>query len=221
MEKLSDATGRLSIRTEIPFDYYLREAKGPPRELVVLLHGYSESGSRILHKLQDAVSADCAILAPNGPFPLPERTEHGYKLGFAWYMYDPASKEYFIDMRPGITFLQQGLSQLGFTSIPKRLIGFSQGGYLAPIIAQSLLNVKQVIGIASEFLKDEMDPEIPFRVDGIFGELDLVVTPAESEATHRCLTQAGVRGSFQIVPGLGHKIDGEVVKRVSELLKLN
>src|SRR4051794_30471349 len=62
-------------RAEIPgtliTDYLYRQAPEPD-ELVLLLHGYQQSGKHLFDKLVPCFSERAAILAPNGPYPLPE-----------------------------------------------------------------------------------------------------------------------------------------------------
>ncbi len=45
--------GRISVSMVLPFEYRFQSSQsGEPQELILLLHGYEESGQRILRKLQ-------------------------------------------------------------------------------------------------------------------------------------------------------------------------
>jgi predicted esterase len=168
--------------------------------------------------LKDTFPKDALVLAPNGLFPIPQRTEAGYKVGFSWYFYDPTPQEYFVDMNPAIYFLKAGIEKLGLAALPKRIIGFSQGGYLAPLAATKLGSVKQVIGIASEYLSDEIEGSIAFRADSVAGENDEIVKLEESRLAHQKFVKRAPAGEFFAIPGVGHKIESKVQAQIKILL---
>lgn len=215
----AESEGRLWLPVELPFDYDLYlPASGTPRELIVLLHGYGESGKRMYEKLREAFPKDVAVLAPNGPFPVPFKKERGYGVVYSWYLYEPESQQYFIDMRVARAQLKTALERLKLAQLPKRLIGFSQGGYLAPIVACDLEHVKQVIGIGCEYLLDEFPGQITFRIDGIHGSEDEINALAPSRETFDRLKGAGIRGEFHVLEGIRHKVTPEVQAKVKELI---
>lgn len=199
-------------------DYRLREVPRP-RELILLLHGYTESGVNMVRRLEPVFSADAAVLAPNGPFPMPRKTENGYKVGYAWYFYDPMKDEYFIDMELGCQYLKGLIEKLGLADLPTRIVGFSQGGYLAPFFASRHGSVIQVIGVASQFLHEEIPQDLPFRLDTIMGADDDVVSPDVARISHESLVARGARGSFELVPGVGHLIDAQVQAVIGRKLR--
>jgi len=210
---------RIEVPVHLICDYQLQVPKDrEARHLFILLHGYSESGGRILNKLASHLPEDSLILAPNAPFPMPQKTDDGYKVGFAWYFYDPRSQEYFIDTKTAVEFVSGLVKKLGYEKLEKTLIGFSQGGYLAPFVAQELGNVKQVVGIACEFLSEELRGEIPFRMDLIHGEQDEVVTVEDARTSHMNLVARKIPGDFHLLSGVGHRIEEKVQKKVKELL---
>jgi len=198
-----------------------------PREVILLLHGFAETGERIFKKIFPAIPKEIAdhavILAPNAPFPMPVKTETGYIATFSWYFYDPAGDDYFIDMVPATEFLTQGLEKLGLASLPKRIIGFSQGGFLAPIAATSLTQVRQFIGIGCEYLVDEvpgtLPANIPYRIDAIHGSQDESVSVTRAQESYERIKNAGVLGSFTLIPDGKHRIDDRVRAAVEAALK--
>ncbi|MBI3558607.1 MAG: hypothetical protein HY074_20250 [Deltaproteobacteria bacterium] len=215
----SENSGRLLVPSSLPFDFHVRRPlSGAPRELILLLHGFAESGKRILDKLEPLLPADAVVLAPNGPFPLPHKTDTGYVMTHSWYLYDPMAREYFIDMRLALEFLTAGIAQLKYEGLPKRIVGFSQGGYLAPFVAQTLSDVRQVVGIACEFLDEELTGALPARMDAVHGTADDVVAVADAKKSHAALVGRGVTGRFIEVEGAGHRIDGRMRNEVKELL---
>jgi predicted esterase len=210
-------------------DSAMESPQGDPRELILLLHGFAESGERILRKLlpaiPQAIREEAVILAPNGPFPMPVKTESGYIATFSWYFYDPTSGEYFIDMKPATEFLTRGLEALGFSELPKRIVGFSQGGFLAPIAAARWKNVRQLIGVGCEYLVDEipgvLPRNVPYRVDAVHGSQDESVNPEAASDSHGHLMAAGINGSFSMIAGASHRIDDRIREAVRDaLLKL-
>ncbi len=209
---------RKLITSQMVFDYILRPAQGVPRELILLLHGFNQSGQKIFNKLESFLPRHSAILAPNGPFPIPFKTENGYKVGQSWYFYNPGTREYWIDMRVAVDFLDQGIRALGFESLPKVIIGFSQGGYLAPIAAHRMGKVRKIIGIGCEYLTDEFPGGLSCQIDGIHGEVDDVVSMADAQTSHGRIKNLGLEGVFYILPGVGHRITSEVQEKLRTLL---
>jgi hypothetical protein len=92
-------SGRLEVPGTLIADYILR-APEKPRELYLLLHGYALTARSIHDKLVGILPADSAVLAPNGPYPVPEKVEVGYRVGFSWYFSDPFTDEYLIGCSP-------------------------------------------------------------------------------------------------------------------------
>lgn len=214
--------GRIWLNLPLPFDYeIMRPSAKAPRELILLLHGYAESGKRILEKLRDAFADDVVVVAPNGPFPIPFKTDGGYSVVYTWYLYEPQAQEYFIDMRVAREHLKTGVEKLGFAHLPKRIVGFSQGGYLAPFVAHDLGGAKQVIGIGCEYLIDEWPQPIDFRIDGIHGAEDEINQIDSSRASfEKAKASSGAPGDFHVIAGTKHKVTSEVRDKVSQLLVL-
>ena len=219
----------LPVRAEVPgiliSDYWSRPSNTPePKRLILLLHGFQQSGAYMFKKLAALCPADAWVIAPNAPYPWPMRSETGaYVPGFTWYFYDPAKDEYYIDMRVSLEFLRQLMSSLRQKfgqAIPMTVIGFSQGGYLAPFAAQCLDRVDHVIGIACEWLPEELretrgavfPPK--FKMDLVHGAQDDVTLPAKARASYEAMAQAGAQGEYCEIPGVGHRISVEVAREV-------
>lgn len=225
-------TAPIKARAEVPgtliSDYVMR---GTPRarELVLFLHGFKLSGRIIYDKLADASPEDAAVLAPNAPFPLPERKEDGaYRVGFSWYFYDPAKDEYFIDMRVAIELVTGLVRKLGFEELPKRVIGFSQGGYLAGLLALELKHVTQVVAVAASHLPEEIDEALraqgrawpeDLRFDSLHGAKDDVVPIEEARKAHSLLEARGVPCRFVELADEGHRLSPALQAALRELLR--
>jgi predicted esterase len=222
--------GRLEIQGPWVADYRLRTPPGllaRPAHAYVLLHGYGLNAEWIFGKLAGALPADAAVVALNGPFPIPERAQRPrgtedrrseWRIGFSWYFYDASTDEYFIDMRVGAAFVRGALEALGLGDTPKTLIGFSQGGYLAPFAARELAGVARVIGVAAQFLDEELTGRLGFRCDAVHGLDDDVVAPAGAEAAIRRLAARGEQAEWHPVPGAGHRFTPGMVERVAGLV---
>lgn len=212
------------MRTRVPSflyaDYFLRKPDKDPKRLVILLHGYEQSGEKMMEKLQSVISSDMVILAPNGPFPLPRRTESGYRLGFSWYFWNPITDEYYMDMEIAVGMISELTSRLGISNLPTTLIGFSQGGYLAPFVAQALPQVDQIISLGAEYLVDEITHPAQYRADAVHGALDEVVSAQNSQKSHEQLIHRGAKGEFVLLDQTGHRIDSSMQAEVSKLLNL-
>jgi predicted esterase len=237
-------TTRFQVPGKLISDVVMREPKVAasgdpvkPSRVFLLLHGFSQDGQHIFKRLESAISAweqssgkQALILAPSGTYPQPERTDNGWRVGYSWYFYNLDTDEYYIDMENAVLLLNgivaQALAQIRdqigaqtqINSPPVTVIGFSQGGYLAPFFAKSCPQVDHVIGIGCEFLKDEIADPIRFRLDGIHGVEDAVVDGVNSQKSHAALLERGVKGTFQLLPGEGHKISLAITERVKQLL---
>lgn len=220
MSRLRSArSSRLSVPVNLYADCACREAENPS-EVILLLHGYLQAGDWFLGKLSSALPPGAAVVAPNGPFPIPERKNGQWRLGFSWYFYDPDTDEYFVDMKPAVEFLQGILQAKGWDSLPLRIVGFSQGGYLAPFAGQRLARTRQVVGLCSEFLESELEGEIRFRMDSVLGDEDDIVDGAKARASHARLMQRGVKGEVVSLRGSGHRVVPETLEALKRLLLL-
>jgi predicted esterase len=201
--------------TTIPVDYLLINPES--KKLLILLHGYQQTAEKIYSKVKSALPKDLAILVANGIYPLPERKEGHYEVGYAWYLYDNFADEYLFDQKPAASLMKSLIENLGFKNSPKILVGYSQGGYFAPFLAQELENVTRLIGVSCHFLVDEIKKPT-YKIDALHGENDEVVNPKESREAHEQLIKNGAVGSFQMVSGEGHKITPNLVSHLEKML---
>src|SRR5690349_17062821 len=107
---------RLNIPGYWIADYILKLPE-TPAELIVLLHGYSETGEKIFDRLKDYLPSAAAVLAPCGPFPIPQRkggdtTKVEHEMGYSWYFYNFKTDEYVIDMDSAIRYCTGLIHQL-------------------------------------------------------------------------------------------------------------
>ncbi|CAM6053774.1 unnamed protein product [Sphagnum tenellum] len=217
---------RISFNTLLTLDYTgagpsadLSDKFDGTSEVILLLHGYEQKASSILGKLQSVRPSHTKFIAPNGIFPVPRRVGSSFKVGYSWYFFDPHSNEYLIDMSVSVQAIVSLIEKLEFQSIPKRIIGFSQGGYLAPFVAHRLKNVRQVIGVGCDYLIDELPPGIEYRWDGIHGKRDEIVDWKKSQLSHSRLSELGIEGKFYTLEEVGHDLSPPVVETLAQVLR--
>jgi predicted esterase len=246
-------TTRFQVPGKLISDVAVRAPVGGDNatRIFLLLHGYSQDGQHMLKRLETPIAewekqsgGHALILAPSGTYPIPERSENGWHVGYSWYFYDFTTDEYYIDMENAVSLLNGIIAQATHGTVahapsgsvgqagdggiaaragvqktlPVTVIGFSQGGYLAPIFAKSCPQVDRVIGIGCEFLKDEIADPIRFRMDGVHGADDSIVDGLNSQKSHAALVARGVQGTFQLLTGEGHKISRAISECVKQLL---
>ncbi|MGK5087964.1 hypothetical protein WDW86_10430 [Bdellovibrionota bacterium FG-2] len=207
---------RLTVQSPLTCDTFFRGTENPSH-LFILLHGYMQSGKYIARQLESALPKDAEVLALNGPFPIPRKSEEGLKLGYSWYFYNPKTDELVIDMKTSIDFVINAIAALGFESLPKTLIGYSQGGYLAPFVGQKLSGVTRLIALNAEVLDDELAGPLEFRIDSIHGAKDEIVNPKIARERHARLKARGVQGEFVELPESGHEITEEMMSALRNL----
>ncbi len=206
---------RKEAQATIPVDYFLVNPEG--KKLLVLLHGYEQSAEKIYSKVKSALPKDAAILVANGLYPVHQRKDDHYEVGFAWYLYDDLTDEYLFDQRPAASVMKSLIENLGFKGAPKILVGYSQGGYFAPFLAQELDNVNRLVGVSCHFLVDEIKSPT-YQIDGLHGENDEVVKAQDAKKAHGDLIKSGARGNFQILSGEGHKLTPNLVSHLEKML---
>lgn len=176
------------------------------RELIIILHGFNQSGAQVLEQMAPALPKDVWIIAPNGPFPQVRRKGADWEMGFAWYFYNPKDKYYYIDTHIPTKFLLNFLARLQVKQQEISIVGFSQGGYLAPYLAKDLPNTRRVIGIGCEFRSSRIPQEqFPFKIDQIHGELDDIVKLEDARNNFEQMLPKCTGGKFSIVNGAGHE----------------
>jgi len=203
-----------AVRVTLDANYQLIGAGG--ERLIVLLHGFQQDGALIGKLLGPCFGKRDTLLAPDGLFPVPRRTESGFKPAFGWYFYDPVANRYHVTMDAAVEFLTNLIEGLDLGHLPKCIAGYSQGGYLAPFLAKNLSGVSQVIGINGRFRDEQLSGPLPFRLDGVNGEQDAFVDPVRARECHAAIVASGVQGSFIMVPDAGHGIGPGIREAVRE-----
>lgn len=189
-----------------------------PQEVILLLHGLGERGKRIFRKLLPFLPKEALIIAPNGPFPIQRNKQHKVEFGHSWYFYDKIEKKYFINQDMAKIWLRDLLKIENPRSLPVTIIGFSQGGYLAPLAGKEITETKLVIGLACEFRTTLIQEKLPFEMIAVHGEEDEIIPPSMAKNEIALLKDFGINVDFHSVKG-GHEITSEMGKVVQEILE--
>jgi predicted esterase len=177
----------------------------------LLLHGLQERGRRIFRKLSPYLPEGSLILSPDAPFP--------YERGFTWYFFDRATQTYQVPMSEAIGKLKIYLEEKNPENLPLTVIGFSQGGYLAPVLAHELSNVKLVMGLGCEFRNNLIPDSFSLPLLGLHGEDDKIVPPAWAREQIQKLKERHIDCKFSLVPETGHEINSRMGLAVKKALE--
>ena len=190
-----------------------------PKSVTLLLHGYNERGLRIFRKLKRLLPEDTHIIAPNAPFPLPRVKPDRLDFGYAWYFYDRFTQSYHVDQQLVLTLLKNLLKKSNPEGLPVTIIGFSQGGNLAPLVGYSEPHAKHVIGIGCEFRTRFFQTQPHFTLDAIHGSADPLVSCEHAKIEIDLLKQQGIQVGWHMIDDLKHEISNDVALAISKLLE--
>jgi predicted esterase len=209
-----------AIKTQVEATFVgqnLQKSENNP--VFVLLHGYGESGPTLFRRIKGQFSTEATILAPNGPLMIPHPTEGELTLKYAWYFFDPKNPRYLTDPKYSLFYLLELLEDLELIDRDIHIIGYSQGGYMAPYLGRHLKNCLQVLGINCRFKNPFIGDEMPFLINAIHGKEDEVVDFEESRKTfHDLKNKYGVEGEFYGVEKEGHLLSLEIRNKIKEVL---
>ena len=219
MKTLQDTvTERWQFTSFAQFEGVVRRVDNPS-EVILLLHGLGERGKRIFRKLLPWLPANSLVIAPNGPFPLQRHKEGRLDFGHSWYFYDKFEQKYFINQDLAKFWLRDLLKIENPKSLPVTIIGFSQGGYLAPLAGLEIKETKLIIGLACEFRTTLIHGKLPFPLVAVHGENDKVVTPESAQSEIEKLKPLGINVEWHSVPEAGHEITSDMGKLVGKILE--
>lgn len=190
-----------------------------PREIYLLLHGLGERGKRIFRKLLPYLPEDALVIAPNGPFPIRRDKADRMDFGHSWYFYDKVEKKYFINQDLAKYWLRDLLKTENPGGLPVTIIGFSQGGYLAPLAGKEIKETKLIIGLACEFRTTLITEKLPFPMVAIHGDKDEIVSLNSALAESEKLKEIGIQVDFRIVKDTAHEITSEMALEVKNVLE--
>ncbi len=186
---------------------------GPPKKIVMLLHGFGSSGTDMIAlapSWQDAMP-DALFLAPHAP----QRCSmmgSGYQwwglAGFAPSALAAGASS----AAPAIdALIDRKLDQYGLTEADLALVGFSQGTMMALQVGlRRPRSVAAVVGYSGMLtgthgLAHDHNPKPPVLL--VHGTADPVVPIAALHMSERELTRIGVNVTAHIAAGVAHNVD--------------
>jgi predicted esterase len=190
-----------------------------PKSVILLLHGLDERGLRIYRKLIKFLPEDSYVLAPNAPFPLPRMKADRIDLGYTWYFYDKFTQSYQVDQSFSLSLLQSLLAQANPENLPVTIIGFSQGGYLAPLVGFQEKNTRQVIGIGCEFRNHFFSTPPHYKLFALHGASDSVIPADHAKNEIDLLANKGINVSWHPIHSAKHEITREMGQEVQKILE--
>ncbi len=203
-------------------NWQLRSVEFKPKDaksITLLLHGYNERGLRIFRKLRRHLPENSYIIAPNAPYPLPRVKPDRVDFGYAWYFYDPFTKDYQVDQTLALSLLKDLLRQANPQNLPVTIIGFSQGGYLAPLLAYSEPSIQHVVGIGCEFRTRFFSGPPSFSLDAIHGLSDPIISPEKALGEIHLLREKGINVAWHPIAEVKHEISCEVGLTIKNILE--
>lgn len=150
--------------------------------IILALHGYQQSGEFFYKRIEKFLDLNkTLIICPNAPFLVPTKKEEGWIDTYSWYFFDPQKKSFYINYEPSALMISKLLDQLNPLNKEVTLLGYSQGGYLSPKVAQLNKNIKKVIGLACIFRGERFKLKDDCEYFQIHGNEDDVVDIKESQ----------------------------------------
>lgn len=181
--------------------------------VVFALHGMGQHEDLMRRWLAPLLKHPWIFCFPRGPLPYEIRMPEKMRIGYAWYVFDGDQAALRASMALASTHLLniQDAIRKAYPTGRSAIVGFSQGGYLAPVVAT---NEPQRFHAAASLcgrLKHEFMPEPGnTRLAQLSGGKDASITPE--------LTAAGVAGAR----GRGYEVaeftDPEAGHEVSPLM---
>lgn len=187
-------------------------SKQPPRQLVILLHGWGADGNDLIglapHWAQ--ILPDAEFLSPHAPFP------HDMGMGRQWFSLDDRAPEVLLAGMRAISpvvdaYIDEQLKKRGLDDGKLALVGFSQGTMVALYVAlRRARAIAGVVGysgriIGSAELADELVSKPPVLL--VHGTADDMVPIEAMRQAVALLKALGVPVASEERPGMGHGID--------------
>lgn len=187
---------------------------------LLILHGYGQNIDIIKEQLGENIynHPDYHIIIANGCFPIPKVRSDHVLYRFAWYFYDRFESRYFIDFTTPKNILNSLITELA----PKKdltIIGYSQGGYLAPFVGEMILKTKKVIGVNCKFRQDLLGESLDYDLFHLHGENDKLVEYKPALESFNILKKR-VKGSCKhlTIKNTNHDISNELIEELLTLL---
>lgn len=218
---MENNTSRINVSTILPIDY-IEMGNQHAKETLLVLHGFAQNNEQIkemlVEKLAKEVLEKYRILIPNGLLPIPKIRPKIIHYRYSWYFYDHSKGQYHIDMQAPIMALNGLLAGLNISAQDVTLLGYSQGGYLAPIMASKTSGLKASIAINANTRVDKLGEFKDFKHLSIHNEGDPIVEFDNSYKSYESMKEEIPNTSFQSFKIDSHEIHQENIDAVSSFL---
>ena len=214
MKTMTNEVETIKFQSLTQASYLLRKKEDKSR-VYILCHGFMSKAQWMWHRFIHLLPEDSTVLAVNAPFPIPKRVGEEWKVSYSWYFYDNFEDSFLVDYSICSDFLKNLIINLGLANNPKTIIGFSQGGYASPHVAQELKGVDHIVGIGCRFKVSKPRWNESLRIDGIHGEEDEVVDCSGAEESFLKIPEHH-RGHFLKYQGVGHLPSEEMLLKVRD-----
>ncbi|MFG1499134.1 acyl-CoA thioester hydrolase/BAAT C-terminal domain-containing protein [Halobacteriovorax sp. XZX-3] len=175
---MENNTSRTNVGTNLPIDS-IEVGNPKAQKTLLVLHGFAQNNEQIKENIVDKFSSEIIqnfrILIPNGIFPIPKIRPKEITYRYSWYFYDHTRQKYYIDMSTPIQALGNYLKANAIDFKDVIIIGYSQGGYLAPIMASYLPGINASIAINANTRVDKLGENLSFNHLSVHNEGDPVV----------------------------------------------
>ena len=183
----------------------------PPRQIVLLLHGYGSSGADLISFAPEWQKGlpDALFLAPNAP-------QSCGAFGYQWWPLTTFTPQALAAGAAAAAaainaFIDKKLAQYSLTDAELALVGFSQGTIMALHVGLRRPNpVAAIVGYSGLLAgSPELAKQVVSRppVLLVHGALDPVVPVAAMHASEVGLRAVGVEVTTHVSMGIGHTVD--------------
>jgi predicted esterase len=197
-----------------PQDFYTNDLKDYDR-ILLALHGYQLNGEFIFKRLTRHLNLKSTLLlCPNAPFLVPIKKGEDFHAGYSWYFFEPKTRNFYINYEPSAKLMCEFVNQNNPNKVPVDIIGYSQGGYLSPKIAELCSETEKVIGLSCIFRRNRFLIKENCEYIQIHGNKDQTVNydEAKEEFEHLGLDS----NNFHKV-ATEHLLDTKLLEKLKEI----
>ena len=188
------------------------------KEIIILLHGYGQNCEEIQEQLNDILNPKYYWIIPNGLFPIPKKRRDSILYRYAWYFYNELKQKYYIDFNYPKEVLSNFINIIDPQKRDLTIIGYSQGGYLAPFLGQTLKQTKKVIGINCNYRSDMLNNNYNFSLYAIHGDQDEIVSYENSKNSFEKIRPLLTEGNFITVKDGRHSLTKDFITILKTLI---
>lgn len=197
--------------------HFISRLSDDDEPIYILLHGYCENAQKMWRRFSQLFSEEINLLALNGPYPIPVKKDDGYEIGYSWFFFDPETGQYYIHYDVVVDYFKNFAKALNIENRDLRLIGFSQGGYCLPHLAQAHQNVTKCISLGAQLvIESPQFTQKNLKFYSLHGSADESVDIDRAQTLFNTLPDA-VKGEFISYEGLTHKPSLVMLKKAVEL----